>query len=71
VQLEKSNGTLLATVETTGANNGFRAVHFDSFATAVIDTGDQQGQAAPFEVSIRPARSRPRSSSRSGVPPAL
>jgi hypothetical protein len=56
VQLEKSNGTLLATVETTGANNGFRAVHFDSFATAIVDTGDRQGQVAPFEVSISAGR---------------
>ena len=45
---------------TTGANNGLRAVRFDSFATALVDVGDQTSQAAPFAVSI-PAGQEPTS----------
>ena len=54
------NGTLVVTLQTTGANNGLRAVRFDAFANAVVDVGLQTNQAAPFAVSI-PAGQEPTS----------
>jgi N-acetylneuraminic acid mutarotase len=60
VELQKVGGTLVATLSTTGANNGLRAVRFDSFTTALVDAGDQTSQSAPFAVSI-PAGQEPTS----------
>jgi hypothetical protein len=37
---------------TSGANNGLRAVRFDSFANAAVDVNDQRDQIDPFAVSI-------------------
>jgi hypothetical protein len=60
VTAQPSNGTLAVTVRATGPNNGLRAVRFDSFANALVDVGSQQGQTAPFIVSI-PAGQEPAS----------
>jgi hypothetical protein len=58
VSLQKVNGTLLATLQTTGPSNGLRAVRFDTFSTAIVDVGGQTNQSAPFAVSI-PAGQEP------------
>jgi hypothetical protein len=60
VSLQKVNGTLVATLQTTGANNGLLAVRFDGFRTALVDVGSQTGQTQPFAVSI-PAGQEPTS----------
>ena len=52
VSLVTSAGALVATLSTTGANNGLKAVRFDSFVGAIVDAGDQLGQTAPFAISI-------------------
>jgi N-acetylneuraminic acid mutarotase len=58
VTLARSSGAIVANLQTTGANNGLRAVRFDSFAGASVDVGSQTGQAQPFAVSI-PAGQEP------------
>jgi hypothetical protein len=60
VTLQKSNGTLVATLATTGASNGLRAVRFDTFSSASVDVGSQTGQTQPFAVSL-PAGQEPTS----------
>ena len=60
VNVLKSGAQLLVTLATTGANNGLKAVRFDSFANAVVDVGSQTNQSAPFAVSI-PAGQEPTS----------
>jgi hypothetical protein len=59
VRVEKVNGTLVASLTTTGQNNGLRAVRFDSFSGAIVDVGDQANQSAPFAVSIPPGQEPP------------
>ena len=44
------------TVTTSGANNGFRAIRFDSFTNAIVHAGTQDNQTAPFAVSIPPGQ---------------
>jgi N-acetylneuraminic acid mutarotase len=58
VDIQRSNGALVATLSTTGANNGLRAVRFDTFSTAIVDVGSQVNQTSPFAVSI-PAGQEP------------
>jgi CSLREA domain-containing protein len=58
VNVQKQNGILLVTVAATGADNGLRAVRFDSFGGAIVDVGSQQNRTAPFAVSI-PAGQEP------------
>jgi hypothetical protein len=58
VDLQRVNGTLRATLSTTGSNNGLRAVRFDTFTTAIVDAGDRVNQTQPFAVSI-PAGQEP------------
>jgi hypothetical protein len=60
VSAQKVNGTLVATLATSGANNGLRAVRFDGFKTALVDAGAQTDQSQPFAVSI-PAGQEPTS----------
>jgi hypothetical protein len=60
VNVQKVNGSLAATLSTTGTNNGLRAVRFDTFNGAIVDAGSQANQVTPFAVSI-PAGQEPTS----------
>lgn len=56
VNVQRRNGALVTTLTATGANNGLRAVRFDTFANAVVDAGIETGQTAPFAVSLPPGQ---------------
>lgn len=54
--IPEAGGAMQVTITTSGANNGFRAVRFDSFSNAIVHAGSQTNQTAPFAVSIPPAQ---------------
>jgi hypothetical protein len=51
VAAERVNGTLRVTLAVSGANNGLRAVRFDTFSNAAVDVGDRRDQIVAFAVS--------------------